>query len=242
MTIIELEQAMRNLIATQPMVTVGSTGSVVNGVLSIIDAYRNLNYKIQTYPRQDMLKFNLSSDSIKMESDICAFACQVLQEKGINLLLYMAPVQNGYRPMMNQYNMMGSNLNQNMMMGQMMYSEPAINSNYNQMPPQPKIREEIEEQEPVVFEKPEPVKKAQPKPEKKKVVSKTKIKTTPKIMAQEQVEEVSKIPVEAPEQQAEEIVETTPAKQLETVPEKDEGIRRRDGSSGRDYLLELLKK
>ena len=61
-------------------------------------------------------------------------------------------------------------------------------------------------------------------------------------MAQEQVEEVSKIPVEAPEQQAEEIVEITPAKQPETVTEKDEGIRRRDGSSGRDYLLELLKK
>ena len=39
MTINELEQGIRNLIATQPMVTTGANGEVINGVNAIIDAY-----------------------------------------------------------------------------------------------------------------------------------------------------------------------------------------------------------
>ena len=105
MTINELEQGMRNLIATQPMVTAGANGEVVNGVLSIIDAFRNLSFRVQTYPCQDVLKFTMGNESAKLENNLCSLVCQVMQERGINLMLYIAPAQNRFGPMGNQYGM-----------------------------------------------------------------------------------------------------------------------------------------
>ena len=81
MTINELEQGMRNLIATQPMVTAGSNGEVVNGVLSLIDAFRNFHFRVQTYPCQDVLKFTMGNESAKLENHLCSLVCQVLQER-----------------------------------------------------------------------------------------------------------------------------------------------------------------
>lgn len=124
MTINELEQGMRNLIATQPMVTAGANGDVVNGVLSLIDAYRNLNFRVQSYPCQDVLKFTMVNESAKMENTLCSLVCQVMQERGINLMLYIAPAQNRFGPMVNQYGMINPQVDPNLMMGQMMYQQP----------------------------------------------------------------------------------------------------------------------
>lgn len=124
MTVNELEQGIRNLIATQPMVLSGVNGEIVNNVLSIIDGFRSYNFRVQSYPCQDVLKFSLSNEVSKMESTLSALVCQVLQERGINLMLYIPQPQNQYGPMINNYGMINQRPDQNMMMGQMMYQMP----------------------------------------------------------------------------------------------------------------------
>ncbi len=137
MTINELEQGIRNLIATQPMITTGTNGDVINGVNAIIDAYRNLNFRIQSYPCQDVMKFGLSNESAKFENTLSSLALQVLQERGINLMLYVPRMNTGFAPGVNQYGMVTPGIDPNMMMGQMMYSAgqmPANSAAMMQMP------------------------------------------------------------------------------------------------------------
>jgi hypothetical protein len=152
MTINELEQGLRNLIATQPMITTGASGEVVSSVLSMIDAFRNLSFKIQNYPCQDVLKFNMSNESQKLETTFAGLVLQILQERGINLLLYVPRSQPQVSPMVNGYGMINQPIDSNMMMGQMMYQSVPQNMgmqpqmqqpvqmmaqpNYNQMQPQ----------------------------------------------------------------------------------------------------------
>ncbi len=122
MTINELEQGLRNLIATQPIVTTGANGEVISGINSIIDAYRNLAYRIHTYPSQDIMKFGLSNESAKLENTLSNLVLQVMQERGFNLLLYIPRTNVGtYGSSVNQYGMINNGVNPNMMMGQMMY-------------------------------------------------------------------------------------------------------------------------
>lgn len=135
MTVNELEQGLRNLIASQPMVLSGVNGEIVNNALAIIDAYRNFNFRIQSYPYQDILKVNLSNESAKTEVTLSNLVCQVLQERGINLLLYMqTPGAQQYGPMINQYGMVAQQMDPNLMMGQMMYSQGTIPQNVGMMP------------------------------------------------------------------------------------------------------------
>lgn len=131
MTINELEQGLRNLIATQPMVTAGSNGEVINGINSLIDAYRNFSFRISSYPSQDVLKFGLANELSKIENTLSSLACQVMQERGINLMLYIVPrTAPGYTGMVNNYGMVGAPVDANLMMGQMMYqSAPMQNQN-----------------------------------------------------------------------------------------------------------------
>lgn len=128
MTINELEQGIRNLIATQPMLTTGSNGEVINGVNAIIDAYRNLNFRIQSYPCQDVMKFGLTNESAKLESTLSNLALQVLQERGINLMLYVPRMNTGFGPAVNQFGMVNPGIDANMMMGQMMYNAGSMPS------------------------------------------------------------------------------------------------------------------
>lgn len=127
MTINELEQGLRNLIATQPMVTAGSNGEVINGINSLIDAYRNFSFRISSYPSQDVLKFGLANELSKIENTLSSLACQVMQERGINLMLYIVPrTAPGYTGMVNNYGMVGSPVDANLMMGQMMYQTGVV--------------------------------------------------------------------------------------------------------------------
>lgn len=88
MTISELEQGIRNLIASQPNVLSGTMGEVVRGVLSIVETYREFSIKVQSYPAQDMLKFTLVGEARKTEETVTNLVCLVLQERGINIALY----------------------------------------------------------------------------------------------------------------------------------------------------------
>lgn len=129
MTINELEQGLRNLIATQPMVTAGSNGEVINGINSLIDAYRNFSFRISSYPSQDVLKFGIANELSKIENTLSSLACQVMQERGINLMLYIVPrTAPGYNGMVNSYGMVGSPVDANLMMGQMMYQQSSMPS------------------------------------------------------------------------------------------------------------------
>lgn len=124
MTINELDQGIRNLIASQPMVTAGVNGDVVNGINSLIDAYRNLMFRVQSYPCQDVLKFGLSNELAKIETSFTNMAFQVLQERGINIMLYIPRTGAQYGPMVNGFGMINTTMDPNVMAGQMMYSSP----------------------------------------------------------------------------------------------------------------------
>ena len=124
MTINELDQGIRNLIASQPMVSAGANGEVINGINSLIDAYRNLCFRIQSYPCQDVMKFGLSNEISKVETTFTTLAIQVLQERGINLMLYIPRTGAQYGPMPGAYGMVNTMVDPNIMAGQMMYSAP----------------------------------------------------------------------------------------------------------------------
>lgn len=93
MTINELEQAIRNLMASQPNLSSDTNSNVINSALSMINSYREFAYKIQNHPQQDVLKINMTNQCISLESALVISVCQVMQEKGINLMLY-APTSN----------------------------------------------------------------------------------------------------------------------------------------------------
>ncbi len=128
MTIIELEQAIRNLIAREPMVLSGNMGEVVRGVLGVTEAYRNFAFRIQSYPVQDVFKFSLLSELPKIENDVAGLACAMLQERGVNLMLYAS--QQPIPPYTNQYTQTGF-VSQ---VGQMAYNPMAGGMNYQNPP------------------------------------------------------------------------------------------------------------
>ena len=136
MTINELDQGIRNLIASQPMVTTGANGEVIGGINSLIDAYRNLCFRIQSYPCQDVMKFGLSNEISKIETTFTSLACQVLQERGINIMLYIPRTGAGYTPMVGGYGMVNTMIDPNVMAGQMMYSAPMAQAPIMPMPNQ----------------------------------------------------------------------------------------------------------
>jgi len=129
MTINELEQGIRNLIASQPMAVAGPNGDVINGINSLIDAFRNLSFRVQSYPCQDVMKFGLANESAKLENTLSNLACQVLQERGINIMLYIPRNGAGYGSMVNNFGVVGG-VDPSMMMGQMMYNA----NQFGQMP------------------------------------------------------------------------------------------------------------
>ncbi len=269
MTINELEQGMRNLIATQPMVTAGVNGEVVNGVLSIIDAYRNFSFRVQTYPCQDVLKFTMGNESAKLESNLCSLVCQVMQERGINLMLYIAPTGNRFGPMVNQYGMINQQVDPNLMMGQMMYSQPAPQPQqvatmmqmpngmgggmYNQMQPQmqgvasnygrtPGPRRQAPTFPGYDYgNKPAKIAPVQATEQSLRSgpVSQAKIKATPKATVASQMGKVNKTSAEAPMAPADEYESQEPSTAEMLM---DTGSAKTGKASGRDYLMELLKK
>lgn len=133
MTINELEQGIRNLIASQPMAVAGPNGDVINGINSLIDAFRNLSFRVQSYPCQDVMKFGLANESAKLENTLTSLAVQVLQERGINIMLYIPRTNTGYGPMVNGYGVVGNTMDPNLMMGQMMYSAGGVGQMPNLM-------------------------------------------------------------------------------------------------------------
>lgn len=89
MNIIELEEGLRNLIATQPAVLSGANGKVISGIKNIIESHKAFAFRIEEYPENDILKVGLTNESSKLELNLVSYVCQVLQERGINIMLYV---------------------------------------------------------------------------------------------------------------------------------------------------------
>jgi hypothetical protein len=89
MTVNELSQAIRNLMMSQPMISAGPMGGVINSAMAILDSYRNFAMTVQTYPMQDSFKFNSISEMQRFENTLTMLVCQSFQEKGINVMAYM---------------------------------------------------------------------------------------------------------------------------------------------------------
>ena len=89
MTVNELSQAIRNLMMSQPMISAGPMGGVINSAMAILDSYRNFAINVQTYPMQDSFKFNSMAEMQRFENTLTMLICQSFQEKGINVMAYM---------------------------------------------------------------------------------------------------------------------------------------------------------
>ena len=89
MNIIELEEGLRNLIATQPSVLSGKNGNVISGVKNIIESHKAFMFRIEEYPENDILKVGLLNEAKKLELNLVSYVCQILQERGINIMLYV---------------------------------------------------------------------------------------------------------------------------------------------------------
>lgn len=126
MTVNELEQALRNLIASQPMITSGSSGEVINSVLSIVYSYREFVFRLQSHPYQDALKFNMLNESQRVENDLVISVCQIMQERGINIMLYAPSNQYNTGAMQTAFSGQGA-MPQNPQMGNMGYAAPQMN-------------------------------------------------------------------------------------------------------------------
>ena len=123
MTINEVEQAIRTLVISQPMITASPIGSSITNLLSVIDNFRNFKLSVQTYPMQDSFKFLTLNECQRLENTLTLSICQVLQEKGLNLMSFLPasgvfstvqPVQTHIQPIQNLSGVIG----------QMAFSQP----------------------------------------------------------------------------------------------------------------------
>lgn len=141
MTLNDVEQAVRNLITNQPLVTTGSSGEVINSLMSIISSYRNFRFLIQNHPAQDSFKFNTMNLAQRMESEMSNLIVQTLQERGVNLMVYM-PATAQFGSTQNPYlygNMNASvnanlapNMNSGILGGQVVYNQPMQSPSFGQ--------------------------------------------------------------------------------------------------------------
>ena len=252
MTINELDQGIRNLIASQPMVSAGANGEVIGGINSLIDAYRNLCFRIQSYPCQDVMKFGLSNEISKVETTFTNLAVQVLQERGINLLLYIPRTGAQYGPMQSGFGMVNTMVNPGVMAGQMMYSSPMPTAPVMPMqqpqgyaPMQPTMaalgtpnytaaRQTPRAAAPTFpgyapTEKPIKIEPAVQSEQFKTRSAQTKIMSEPKAVGVATINKSAPIPVAEPTSAFDQVDPTAGGK----APSR---------SQGRDYLMELLKK
>lgn len=103
MNIIELEEGLRNLIATQPTIMTGANASVVASIKNIIESHKTFAYELEKYPEQDILKIGLMNESSRLELNLTSYVCQILQERGINIMLYVPKYAAAYNQTISKY-------------------------------------------------------------------------------------------------------------------------------------------
>lgn len=89
MNIIELEEGLRNLIALQPNILNEKNGEIINNIKNILEVHKMYSFRVEQYSHQDMLKIGMTNELSRLENSLVSYACQVLSEKGINIMLYV---------------------------------------------------------------------------------------------------------------------------------------------------------
>ena len=64
-------------------------GKVISGIKNIIESHKAFSFRVEEYPENDILKIGLTTESSKLELNLVSYVCQVLQERGINIMLYV---------------------------------------------------------------------------------------------------------------------------------------------------------
>ena len=103
MNIVELEEGLRNLIATQPTILSGANAPIISGINSIIESHKTFLYEVERYPEQDILKIGLTNEANKLEMNLTSYVCQILQERGINIMLYVPKYAAVYNQPISKY-------------------------------------------------------------------------------------------------------------------------------------------
>ena len=246
MTVNELEQAIRNLIASQPMITSGASGEMINSVLSVVYSFREFAFRLQNHPFQDALKVNMLNVAQKVENDLVISVCQMMQERGINLMLY-AP--------QSQFNATGIQANyqmppQNMAMGQMMYGPQVSGFGMNNPSQPPQMFGGPQQSfggEPQPVRAPERPRKIAPNPERAAMPgiapAKPPIEKKPKPEIIKNDKPGPKPTPKEPPKPGVPAAESDKKQVVESLVGEFQGDDAPPGSAaGRDYLLELLKK
>lgn len=250
MTVNDLEQAIRNLIASQPMITSGSSGEVINSVLSIIYSFKELNFKVQAHPFQDALKMNMFGELQKVENDLVISVCQLMQERGINLMLYAqmnqfpTPMMQPQTPQPPQYPKPPMAGPQAAMVGQMAYSAPQMNAygpapmpQYAQPMPNPSVPPQPQRAPGGVQPMSPP-----PAPRRRSTAAPTIQRPTPPPAPAVGTAPEQASPV-APNPGAESAPRSAKKGVVDSLVGEFQGDDAPSGkAAGRDYLLELLKK
>ena len=113
MTINELDQAIRTIVISQPMIAASPIGGTITNLLSVIDNFRNFKLSVQSYPMQDSFKFLTLNECQRLENTLTLSICQVLQEKGLNVMSYLPTSFGPVHPVQNPS-----------IMGQMAFTQP----------------------------------------------------------------------------------------------------------------------
>lgn len=103
MNIIELEEGLRNLITTQPTIMSGANAEIIKSIKNIIESHKAFSFELEKYPEQDILKIGLLNESSKLELNLTSYVCQILQERGINIMLYVPKYAVVYNQEINKY-------------------------------------------------------------------------------------------------------------------------------------------
>ena len=249
MTILELEQGLRNLVASQPNIMQSVNGPIVNSIMGLIDSTKNMIYRIQTYPAQDAFKFSMTAEVQRLEASITSLAVQNLQARGINLMLYI-PQDSQFAQFVGQYGPYPNAVEKNMYGTQMAYipnTAPVTNmsmpEDFEKMPKQSGSRQSRSK-----ASAEDTIPKATAsygKSEKKIDIVVNKIKSAKN--KQESGKVAPAVESEKPKKSAS---VTEPSSEEENMPEEsseevetgEPSPKRPSSSAGRDYLLELLKK
>lgn len=240
MTILELEQGLRNLVASQPSIMQSVNGPVVNSIMGLIDSTKNMMYRVQTYPAQDAFKFSMTAEVQRVEASIISLAVQNLQARGINLMLYI-PQDSQFAQFAGAYGTYPSNVDESIFGSQMAYIPNTV--------PQPTVSTEFDMAESAP---------TTPKQSKKKTSSDNTIPQATsygksekkidivvnKIKSAKRKQETAKANQEAEkvENNSTEAQDSSKEHSPDETQQSESGPKRPSSSAGRDYLIELLKK
>lgn len=129
MNLIELEEGLRNLIALQPNIVNGQNGEIIDSLKNIIEVHKMYSFRVEEYSHQDMLKIGITNELSRLEMNLVSYACQILSERGINIMLYVPKYATFYNQEIMKYVDAEKEIKQQEDNGENKITKPLINDN-----------------------------------------------------------------------------------------------------------------